>query len=138
MFDFHEKRKIRSALYSRPVVIFLFVVAFFLSISAYNRYSVAREMSVKLDTKKMELQEMQERAEMIGAKVEYLKNERGVEEELRSRFDAIREGEQVVVFLNHEKETLSQVSTATVDNDNTKKESSSFFEKIRAWWADDE
>lgn len=100
MFDFHEKRKMRTVLYSRPVVFVIMLVTVLLSFSAYNRYSVAKDMEQKLDAKKQELRELEERARHIESKVEYLADERGVEEELRNRFDAIREGEQVVILLD--------------------------------------
>ena len=99
MFDFHEKRKISSVVYSRPVIGVVLLVTILLSISAYNRYTVAKEMEVKLESRKQELEELRERARAIESKVEYLTDERGVEEELRNRFDAIREGEQVIILL---------------------------------------
>jgi cell division protein FtsB len=100
MFDFHEKRKIRGLLYSKPVIGLLFVVAILLSVSAYNRWEIARETEVKLEAKQRELQALSERAATLGAKVHYLEDERGVEEELRSRFDVAKEGEDVVVLID--------------------------------------
>ena len=112
MFDFHEKRKIRSILYSRPVVGVIVLLTVLLSFSVYNRYSVAKDMEMKLEAKRRELLGLQERAHLIESRVEYLTEERGVEEELRNRFDAIREGEQIVILLddkNGEKKEVEQL-----------------------------
>ncbi len=38
--------------------------------------------------------------EVLEAKVQYLENDRGIEEELRNRFDVAKEGEQVVILLD--------------------------------------
>lgn len=100
MFDFHEKRKIRGILYSWPIIAFLFALTIFLGMSAFNRYTVARDMGAKLDARETELRELEERAQVIEAKVQYLQNDRGIEEELRNRFDAIREGEQEVIIID--------------------------------------
>lgn len=121
MFDFHEKRKIRTILYSRPVVFVIMIVTILLSFSVYNRYSVAKDMEQKLEAKKQELRELEERARHIESKVEYLADERGVEEELRNRFDAIREGEQVVILLDDKgdgKKEIEEIGpTDAVDTD---------------------
>lgn len=118
MFDFHEKRKIRSVLYSRPVIGVILLVTILLSISAYNRYTVAKEMEVKLESRKQELEELKERARAIESKVEYLTDERGVEEELRNRFDAIREGEQVIILLEERGKGSDAIeTTSAIDTD---------------------
>lgn len=104
MFDFHEKRKIRSILYSKPVAFVLFLAALLLSTSVYNRYTVAKEMEQKLEVKRAELMELEHRAEILRTKVEYLDNERGIEEELRNRFDVRKEGEQVIILIDERAE----------------------------------
>lgn len=108
MFDFHEKRKIRSVVYSRPVIGFLFLASILLAYSAYNRYTVARDMEERLNMKREELREVETRAAAIEAKVKHLEDERGLEEELRTRFDAVREGEQVIIFVGEEKKKKNE------------------------------
>ena len=135
MFDFHEKRKIRSILYSRPVVFVIMVVTILLSISVYNRYSVAKDMEQKLEAKKQELRELEERAHLIESKVEYLEDERGVEEELRNRFDAIREGEQVIIFLDDSGAEKSEAEQGGSESDVDIDESSwhSLLDTFKFW-----
>lgn len=100
MFDFHEKRKIKSFLYSKVVICILLLISILLSISVYHRYITAEEMRGKLDSRRTALYELEARAQMLRTKVEYLEDERGVEEELRNRFDVAKEGEQVVILIN--------------------------------------
>jgi cell division protein FtsB len=136
MFDFHEKRKIRSVLYSRITIFMMFAVAMFLSISVYNRYKVAAEMGEKLESKQAELEALQARAGTLREKVEYLEDERGIEEELRNRFDVVKEGEQTVILIDsreteeREKKAVPGVMlpppTADVDG-------RSFFDFFRFW-----
>ena len=107
MFDFHEKRKIKSVLYSKPVFVLLVLLAILLSSAVYDRYLVAKETEKKLEEKEQDLKSLELRAEALEAKVEYLDDERGIEEELRNRFDVAKEDEQVVIILedkDHETE----------------------------------
>lgn len=110
MFDFHEKRKIRSILYSKWLIACIFMLSALLSVSVYHRYTAAKDMRDKLETKKAELSELEQRAQALESKVEYLKNERGVEEELRNRFDVVKEGEQMVVLLDDREEGTSKLT----------------------------
>ena len=108
MFDFHEKRKIQRYLFSKPVIGFIFFVALLLSFSVHSRYVVSKEMQAKLDARYAELEALTLRAETLRAKVEYLEDERGVEEELRNRFDVAKEGEQVIILLDEKNVNLHE------------------------------
>jgi cell division protein FtsB len=102
MFDFHEKRKIRSWLYSKVTIALLFVCAVVLGFSVVGRFSVEREMAAKREKQEAELMDLKARAAALEAKVDHLKQSRGVEEELRNRFDVAKEGEKVVVLVGEE------------------------------------
>jgi cell division protein FtsB len=128
MFDFHEKRRIRELLYSKPAIGLLFLLTIWLSISAYNRYEIAAETKKKLEMKQGELQSLQERSGVLEAQVHYLEDDRGIEEELRSRFDVAKEGEDVIVLVD---ERPHEEKTTTVEPSPSKK--TSFFEQLKFW-----
>jgi len=133
MFDFHEKRKIRGILYSKTAILCLAAFALFLAFSAYNRYKIAEEMKTKLESRQAEYQELEMRAQALQTQVEYLENERGIEEELRNRFDVAKEGEQVIILLEDtNKETKESIESLTQSNDEFE-ETKSFFEKLKFW-----
>jgi len=131
MFDFHEKRKIRKILYSKIFIGSIFIVAGFILISAYERFTIEREMALKLNDRTEELEAIEVRANTLGARVEHLKNDRGIEEELRKRFDVVKEGEQVVVIIDPETERVNTSSSSKSVPQKTV--SNSFFEKIQFW-----
>ncbi len=128
MFDFHEKRKIRSFLYSKVVVGVLFLATFLLSISVYDRYTVASDMKEKLEQKRSSLDELKERAAALESKVEYLENERGIEEELRNRFDVAREGEQVIILLDAERGEKQNNEITPINPEPEPEKEKSFFD----------
>ena len=100
MFDFHEKRKLRGYVYTRYTAAGILLLAGILSLSVFERFVVEREMAARAKETKAQLVELEQQAAALENKVEHLKDDRGVEEELRKRFDAIKPGEQVVVILD--------------------------------------
>ncbi len=129
MFDFHEKRKLRSYVYSKPVALGLFLVAIFLSTSVYDRYLVARDMAGKREALEAELHELKGRASALEEEVERLKSDRGIEEEIRDRYEVSKAGEEVVVIVGSDKKETHK-STSTVPSvllDATTTEETSFW-----------
>ena len=121
MFDFHQKRRMRSVFGSRLTQGIVLTSAFFILLSAYDRYLIAREMADRRAAVESEIANLEERRTMLETQVQYLSNERGIESEMRKQFDIAREGEQVVIILEDEK-TAEQVEVST----STQKE--------RAWY----
>ena len=132
MFDFHEKRKIRSILYSKWGVFLIVLATALLATSVYSRYTAASDMEEKLESRRTALHELEVRAQMLQSKVEYLENERGVEEELRNRFDVAKEGEQVIILLDSKKE--KNVGNApSLEHTDVPKTEKSFFDLVKFW-----
>ncbi len=131
MFDFHEKRKIQRVLFSKPVIGLIFLIAVLLSFSVYDRYVVSKEMQAKLDARYAELKALELRAETLDTKVRYLEDERGVEEELRNRFDVAKEGEQVIILLDERSEKVVDVPQDILEVSNEEK--NSFWSIFKFW-----
>lgn len=104
MFDFQEKRKIRNLIYSKFSIAVILFFTIWLSVSVFERFKVEREMAEKKDQKEIELDILRARAEALGSRIDRLQNKRGIEEEIRNRFDAAKEGEQVVIIVDDTKE----------------------------------
>ncbi len=99
MFDFHEKRKLKGYLYSTPVIIGLFLFSALLSTSVYARYLSEREMAGKREALTHQLDVLKMKASALEAEVKHLQSDRGIEEEIRDRYEVSKKGEQVVVIL---------------------------------------
>ncbi len=115
MLDFHEKRKLRALLYSKPAAAVLFVIALLLSLSVYERFTREREMAARRHELEGKLEELQAQATALEAEVGRLKSDRGIEEELRDRYEVARSGEQVVVIVGEQQgTTASSTNTVTI------------------------
>ncbi len=102
MFDFYQKRKLRSLINSRYVQGILLCLVLLVGWSAYTRYEIAAEMTERRKIAEQEAQVQQDRKDELQKQVEYLSNERGIEAEMRRQFDVALEGEKVVVIMEAE------------------------------------
>ncbi len=121
MFDFYQKRKIRTILNSRFTQGFIIFLALLVAWSAFVRFEIAIEMKDRRETAEGQTEVLKERKEQLEEKVEYLSNERGIEAELRRQFDVTLEGEQVIVIVDDEKNNeIKPLSTSTNDREDKK------------------
>ena len=102
MFDFYQKRKIRSLVNSRYTQGFLLFLVVLVGWSAYVRFQIAVEMSERRELAAQEALLLRTQRDALQEQVDYLSNERGIEAEMRRQFDVALEGEQVVVIVEPE------------------------------------
>jgi cell division protein FtsB len=115
MFDFQQKRKIRAMAESRAVWVVLLILATFVLVSTYERYTIARDMSHYRAEAERELESLKMRHSELEAEVKYLSNERGIEAEMRRQFDVARDGEKVVVIVEADETKATETATTTPD-----------------------
>lgn len=102
MFDFYQKRKIRTIINSPFTQGILLILTLVIGWSAYVRYDVAMEMRDRRIEAEQQLSALEARKDALKEKVEYLSSERGQEAEMRRQFDISLPGEKVVVIVEEE------------------------------------
>lgn len=90
----------------------LCIVIVFQVRSVWERYIVEREMHERREEAEMNLSDLEFRKQDLQTKVQYMTEERGVEEELRQNFDVALPGERVFI-LTGESDTQSEEVTST-------------------------
>lgn len=80
--------------------IVLMVLAFLMCWSAYNRYQKSEIMEGRRYEAEAEVQNLRDQKAALEKQVNYLKDERGIEAEMRRQFDVALPGEQVVVIVD--------------------------------------
>lgn len=115
MFDFYQKRKLRSVINSPYTQGVILVLALMVGWSAYVRYDIAMEMKDRRIQAEQQAAALQARKDALEEEVQYLSNERGIEAEMRRQFDVALEGEQVVVIVEDENDgpIVEPLSTST-------------------------
>ncbi len=119
MFDFQQKRKLRVVLESRITWVVLLILTGFMTMSAFGRYQIARDMADRRSEVELEKVKLEARKTDLEEEVKYLSNDRGIEAEMRRQFDVAKDGEQIVVIVEDEPSAtnttdLAATSTAEV------------------------
>jgi cell division protein FtsB len=107
MFDFYEKRRLKSLLFSKFTAGMVFLLALFLFVSAYDRYVAEKDTRDRKLERAAELEKIRSKAAALEARVEFMESERGIEEAIRQQFDVVKPGEEVIVVVD---ETATEVS----------------------------
>jgi len=113
----------------RVLFLVLLILCFLLTKSVFDRFMIERDMSSRRAVAEEELNELLDRKAGLEEKVEYLREERGIESEIRKHFDVAKEGEQVVVLLDDERNDKTEPATTTVNED----KKSSLFSRLFPW-----
>lgn len=99
----------KNIFYTIPTLVLFFVLIFFVGKAALNTYGKMRESSIRRSQAEAELAELENRYEELNKKVEYLGTEKGIEEEIRTKFNVAREGEKVFVIVGDDKDGVHEV-----------------------------
>ena len=113
MLDFQKKKKIRKILYSPFVLITLFIITILISSGVISVYKKAKLSEENLEREKRELERLAIREKTLTSSINYLKTDQGIEDEIRTKFRAVREGEKVVVIIDNQPTTTSVINTST-------------------------
>lgn len=125
MLDFQRKKKIRRTLYSPFVLIALAIVMVILSSGVFGVYKKAKLSKQNLEREKKELEKLAIREKTLASSIDYLKTDQGVEDEIRTKFRAVKDGEKVVVIIDNQ-------STTTLP-ENKQASSTSFWYNLFHW-----
>lgn len=100
MFDFHEKRRFRNVFYAKTTLLFLCVVILVLVYAAFGAYQKETETHKRWKERATVLDELRGREAALQAELERLDTDKGIESEIRNKFDVAKDGEQVIVIVD--------------------------------------
>lgn len=124
MFDFHEKRRFRRLLYSKVTLIILALIVVWLLFTAWDMYKKERDTGLKSAEQGNILNELKERETALQEEIDRLSTEKGIEAEIRSKFEVGKEGENVIIIVDNPEEK-DQKNTGLKRN---------FWQKIFDWF----
>jgi len=99
MLDFRKKKKMNTSLYSKGVLFIFIIIIIFLANATWNVYQNYKEAKINEYRVSSRLGEVEKRESEIIEKIDKLSTERGMEEELRKRFDVAKEGENIIIVV---------------------------------------
>ena len=104
MFDFYEKRKARNIVYSKPALVILTIITIAFIYSVYGALEKERETRLIRDQRAAVLDELHEREAILQKEIDRLNTGKGLESEIRSKFEVAKEGEEVIVIVEAPRE----------------------------------
>lgn len=102
MREFEQKKKLRKVLYSRTTIFILFLIVLFLAQATWKVYKKEKITRDNLNQVADEYKKLETREHAIKSSVDFLQTDKGVESEIRSKFRAVKPGEQVAIIINDE------------------------------------
>ena len=127
MFDFHEKRKLRRLIYSKVTIGIILLLCFLATTSVFKRLVVEREMAARRSVTEAELTTLEIQAATLKEQVAKLQDDRGLEAEMRNRFDVTKSGEQLIVIVEED------VPNTALPEAETEPEEWTLFSRLK-WW----
>lgn len=81
----------------------LMIIAVFLGNAVWNVYQKYREAAEKTTIAETQLKKLEERELQLSASLASLKTSHGVEKELREKFGVVKDGEEMILIIDAEK-----------------------------------
>jgi hypothetical protein len=111
MLDYGQKRKLRSFLYNKWFLGFLGLLVILAIHSTWNVYQKQRESETILHLAEVQSTELEARQKELQTKITSMQTAQGMEEEIRSKFNVAKPGENVVVILDQSDSTSTSTTT---------------------------
>jgi len=103
MKDFKTRKPTQRPFhYSWFFLVILIIIFAFLVRSAYSSFSKKRDTTLEKEKYETRLHNLEEKKINLENKIEHLKTDRGLEEELRKRFNISKEGEQIIKIIENQ------------------------------------
>ena len=100
MLAFQDKRRIRQIIYSRAMIVFLAVVFGSFAWASFHMYGKESDTREKRNIALNEEKVLGEKQSDLLTRLERLKTDRGIEEEIRKKFRVVKEGEGVIIVVD--------------------------------------
>ncbi|MES3030808.1 MAG: hypothetical protein V4697_00125 [Patescibacteria group bacterium] len=113
MREFQKKKKIRNWIYSPLTLLVLAILFIIIAKSLFGVYQKEKISAANLERERLELSKLTSREENLASSLEYLKTDAGIESEIRGKFRAVKEGEQVAVIIDGDASSTATTSTST-------------------------
>ena len=130
MAEFQKKKKWNKILYSKLVLLFLFVMAIVGIVSVIKTIPKMLEASKNRKIAQIQFDNLSIQSNDFRKKIDKLKTDEGIEESIRDKFRVVKDGEGLVVITNQE--------IKTEDTDKQKNEvpteQKGFLGTIKSWF----
>ncbi|MCC7004308.1 hypothetical protein IT397_00065 [Candidatus Nomurabacteria bacterium] len=106
--NFEAKNRIKKLLYSKFTLVLLFILLMYLFQSTYDIYVKSVESKNNKNMAEKELEDLKLRQETVSSGIESLNTNIGLEEEVRGKFDVVKENENMLIIVDRSSTSSNQ------------------------------
>jgi cell division protein FtsB len=105
--DFEQRKRFKRIVFSKAMGAVLLILLVFLGKITWNIYRKERDSRERVVQLEKEAADLRNRKDDLAADLERLKSDRGLEEEIRTKFPVAKEGERVIQIVEPRGEATS-------------------------------
>ncbi len=114
MKEFQAKNVAKKRLYSKTTIVILFCLFLLTARGLFYVYQKERLTRNEVARVQKQKEELQKRYEIIKENSERLKTDEGIESEIRTKFDVVKEGEEVIVVVDKDTPIIQEDKRGTI------------------------
>ncbi len=115
MIPFQERKKIRAIIYSKVFLIILVLILFGVGQGAWRVHKKADIARTERDFVAQSFADITVRTDELQSRLARIKSPTGIEEEIRQKFTVARQGEEVVIIVDENKEKDNNREVPTIN-----------------------
>lgn len=105
MKEFKQKRQFRKRIYSKLTLFILFLIFVFLADGAWGVFQKSKQSNDKLIVAQKEYDVYKQKHDDLSERISLLNTEAGVENEIRTKYNFAKEGEEAIIIVDAKKES---------------------------------
>ncbi len=102
MLDIQQKRRFRNFIYNKFTLGLLFMIVLLAVHSTWRVYQKRKESIAMMSSSEIRLRELEERDRELELKIKKISTNSGLEEEIRSKFNVVKDNENIVIIVRED------------------------------------
>ena len=114
-YDIKKRNKFGKIAYSWPVLILLAGLVILAGKNVFEVYKNEQTSHRNKEKSEEVFASLENRNNLIAAEIESLKTEKGIEAEIRNKFRVVKEGEQLAIIINSDKDKKKEIQSSDTE-----------------------
>ena len=119
MSRFQKKKELTKIIHSRAVLVILIIICLLLGYSVVSVYGKSREAVHNRDVAVENLKELKDKQVTLQGEINDLNTPSGVEDAIRDKFRAVKDGEGLIVIVDNDKDNNPDGTPVSAPEDKT-------------------
>jgi cell division protein FtsB len=114
MKEFQDKHIVKRRIYSKTSIVILSIVLLFTAKGVVSVYQKEKLSRTEVERVQKQKDDLQKRYDLLSSNSDELKTNEGIEAEIRTKFDVVKEGESVIVVVDKDSPVIQEDKRGTI------------------------